>query len=114
MSKTNIIVALSAAVVTFFTMAILGAVLLEDEPETTQDTVKVQDKYEEPNFKDDFVKGCSAEGASEEMCSCMFDKLKADYTLEEMAGFGVNGELPVNYTQRYIKPCQNELNAQQI
>lgn len=115
MNKTNIIVALTSAVITFLVLGILGATLLDDEPTvSTQDTVQTQEKMSDDEFEHDFVSACSSQGVTEALCSCMFDKIREDYSLTEMAEFGINGELPANYTARYVTPCQNELNAQQI
>jgi len=115
MNKTNIIVALASAVITFLVLGILGATLLDDEPTVnTQDTVQTQEETPNENYKHNFVKACSSQGVTEALCSCMFDKIREDYSLTEMASFGINNELPANFDERYLTPCQNELNAQQI
>jgi len=108
MNKTNIIVALSAAVVTFFTMAILGAVLLEDEPEREPVSTDIRQQAQQQ-----FMVSCRGENPPEGFCTCAWDELSDMYSVSEMAEMGNTDTYPTEFYD-VRDQCLTETKARQI
>jgi len=107
MDKNYVIVALVSALATFLLMAILGAVLLEDEPERSYEPTS------NVTAEEQFVSSCRGEDPPTGFCTCAWNKLSDVYTVSEMAEMGRTEEFPTEFYD--IKnQCLAEINAQQI
>jgi len=119
MDKNYVIIALVSALATFLLMAILGAVLLEDEPTNepqTQDTVQTDNEFNEytsSNIREGFIEGCMSEGGSRDFCTCGAEKVNEEYSLMEIAEMGSENEYPDKFWDM-MRQCKTETNAQQI
>lgn len=121
MSKNTIIATLASFLAMFVILLVIGLVNGDEpdtaEPETTepnQETVEFEGEYSQEQARQDFVDSCSTAGATREMCACMYGEFAEDYTIREMADFGIRGELPADYYKEYVKPCQNQINSTRI
>lgn len=88
MKKNNILLIVGVAVVFLFAGVLIG--MPADLEPVVKDEVGTNSPVEhESEWRESFVGGCVTEDATEAECTCMYDWLRARYTIGEMAQMAV-------------------------